>query len=85
MFDYFKFKEIFVSSDMKKVTAVMQELDKNNILYKTKTINNSTYNRLTGYVIGRLGENITGNLYYVYVAKKDYLIAENIINKSTMR
>lgn len=81
MFEYLKFKEIFVSNDMKRITAVMQELDKNNILYKTKIINNGTYNRLTGYVIGRLGENISGNLYYVYVAKKDYLIAENIISK----
>jgi len=73
-------KEIFISNSAERYGRAISELKKNNIQFKTKSINSGTQNRQTGRIVGQIGENINLQIiYYIYVTKEDELKARNLI------
>ncbi|OPX46304.1 hypothetical protein CLHUN_01200 [Ruminiclostridium hungatei] len=73
-------REVFMGSDMEKFSQVRSILSGKNIKYQYKAVNSlGSSNR--GHS-GAFGINTANSfLYYVYVHRKDYLLASELLHR----
>lgn len=84
MFGFSK-KEIFMNTDPELFFRVTAALKEHGIQYKTKQVNGTTVNRLTGTALS-VGETLRcQTAYYAYVDKKDAEEAAYIVKKALER
>ncbi|MDO4323228.1 MAG: hypothetical protein Q4C61_11940 [Lachnospiraceae bacterium] len=75
-------KEAFLTSSAVQYGEIASVLKKENISFRTKTVNHGSRSRRTGSVIGGIGENPSAEtMYYVYVSEEDLPKAKHLINE----
>lgn len=78
--------EAYLTNDVVLFAKIQEELTKNNIVYKTKTENSGSQNRLTGSFWGRIGERQNREiLYYIYTDKDNIELAKKLIADITRK